>query len=54
MKSHLYRVWFINQATGDSAGAYVIADNLGQIEEEFADISSIEIIGDYTDLRETK
>ncbi len=41
---NLYRVEYINQATGEEVETHVLAKNLAVLEEHFADIISIEPI----------
>lgn len=51
--SNLYRVTFIGQSTGERLVWYVLANNIAQVNDEFADIIKIEYLA-YEDLTATK
>lgn len=42
--SNLYRVTFIGQSTGERLVWYVLANNIAQVNDEFADIIKIEYL----------
>ena len=50
--SNLYLVTSINQVTGDAMQKHIVAPNLKVIEDEIADITNVEVLGEVEILQE--
>lgn len=46
----IYKVKSVNQETGEDMENYVIANSIADIEAEYADILSVEVLGTFDDL----
>lgn len=46
----LYKVHFINQMTGEETFTYVVANNVQDIINEYADVFKIEFLMPFNDL----
>lgn len=46
----IYKVKSVNQETGEDMENYVIANSIADIEAEYVDILSVEVLGTFDDL----
>lgn len=51
-EKQLYKVYFINQITGDETFAYVASKGVDQIIKEYADVLKVEFLMPFEDLTE--